>query len=105
MYQYPTTVIGTVLPLKAQFLDRATNALVTMTGGSAKVRVTTDAGAVVVSDATCTISGKTVTYLWDTSALAPGVYRVQFEGTPPNGTLFIEPCEALRVVLVSRIGG
>lgn len=103
MFKYPPTVIGTVLPLRAQFQDRNTQGILTMTGGSATVRVVSDAGAVVVDNVSCTISGKTVTYLWDTAGLPAGRYFIQFRGTPPSGTLFIEPADPATVVLVSEI--
>lgn len=100
---YPNTVIGTILRLSASFVNRSTNRLITMTGGTARVRVT-DASNSVVLDVACNISGTEVYYEWDTTSAQAGRYLVQFEGTPPAGTFFIEPYDPISVTLGPQIG-
>lgn len=98
---YPNTIIGSVVRLKARFRDRETNTLVIMS--AAAVRVVGPDG-IVVSDEACTVSGTLVYYDWDTSAETEGVYQIQFEGTPVSGTLQIEPFVPLTIALKRRIG-
>ncbi len=99
---YPATVIGTVVRLQVSFRDRSSRELISMTGGSANVRVVSPAGA--VTNAACVISGTAVYYDWDTAGLAAGRYQIEFDGTPDDGLLFIEPYEPITISLRARLG-
>ena len=103
---YAPVVIGSVERMPVRLRHATAPDLVDLTGIDVTIRILGPgtSGAVIVSDATCTVSGVDAYYDWDTAGLTAGKYYVQFSFDLGGAPLAIKPPTPAEVRLVARLG-
>lgn len=105
MTDYRKIVIGATERLPVMAND-PTGYPIDLTGVGVTVRVygPGTGGALVVTDAACTVTSTQAYYDWDTTGLAAGRYQIQFT-FDTDDLLQIEPADPFTVLLAARLGG
>lgn len=97
---YRKAVIGSLVTLPVSFKNARNGDILDLTGRDVTVRIAPYSGALVVTDADCTIDGEVAYYEWDTTGRNAGKYLVQFT---LDGEM-IEPASPLTIYLEPRLG-